>query len=314
MAAAFENTCVYTLTLNPSIDYVVEVPELKLNMTNRTVYEHAYCGGKGINVSAVLHQFGIRTVATGFVAGFTGAEIRRQIAGYGFESDFVELDQGASRINIKIRNIEGTEINGAGPDISPRDFAKLQEKLDVLREGDMLVMAGSIPRNMSPDTYADIMRNLSGRNIKTVVDTTGDSLNKALKYRPFLVKPNIHELGELFGITVNAPDEAVPYAKRLINAGAENVIVSMGSAGAFFVDSDMNVTVMPAIEIEAVNTVGAGDSMVAGFIAGFLKTGSLNEAFKFAVAAGTATAAAEALADRESVLRMYNSLKMMPSK
>ena len=311
MAAGYENVCVYTLTLNPSIDYVVEVPELKLNMTNRATSENTYCGGKGINVSAVLHQLGIRTVATGFTAGFTGDEIKRRIAGFGFAGDFVDLSGGNSRINIKIRNFEGTEINGAGPDISHSDMARLYEKLDVLRDGDIFVMAGSVPKNMSPDTYADILKRLSDRDIKAVVDATGDLLQKTFKYRPFLVKPNIHELGDLFGLNFTNADEAVPYAKRLVNAGAMNVMVSMGGDGAFLVDENMEVTFMPAVEIEAINTVGAGDSMVAGFIAGYLKTGSIGEAFRFAVAAGTATAAGEALADRDSIMRMYNAVKLL---
>ena len=311
MAAALDNVSVYTLTVNPSIDYVVEVPDFKLNMTNRASYENTFIGGKGINVSAVLHQFGIRTVATGFVAGFTGDEIIRRVSEYGFESDFVRLNNGTSRINVKIRNIEGTEINASGPGITHSDFDELFDRLKVLKDGDILVMAGSVPQNVSSDIYADIMRRLSDRNIRFIVDASGDLLNKSLRYKPFLIKPNIHELGELFGLNYGTYEEAVPYAKRLVNAGAQNVLVSMGGSGAFLVDSDMNVTYMPAIEIDAINTVGAGDSMVAGFIAGMLKTASLDEAFKFAVAAGTATAAGIGLADRDSVLRMYNSLKLV---
>ena len=311
MALRDDNFCVYTLTINPSIDYVVEVPDLKPGMTNRTASEQTFCGGKGLNVSRVLHEFGISTVATGFVAGFTGMEIKRRVAGIGFGCDFVELANGFTRINLKIKNIEGTEINGMGPAIRPEDLEMLYVKLDGIREGDLLVMAGSAPKSLGDSVYADVMKRLSGRGIHTVVDATGALLQNTLKYHPFLIKPNIHELGEMFGLTFTSSDEAVPYAKRLINSGAQNVIVSMGGDGAFFVDSDLNVQFLPSIEIDAVNTVGAGDSMVAGFIAGYLKTGSFTEAFKFAVAAGTATAAGEDLADRDSIMRMYNELKML---
>jgi 1-phosphofructokinase len=260
---------IYTLTFNPSLDYIVDVPQFECGRVNRTAAEKIFPGGKGINVSMVLKNLGYESTALGFYAGFTGQELKRLLAQRGIESDFIPVDAGLTRINVKMRGASETEINGQGPAISESDVARLYDKLGVLVDGDILVMAGSIPDVMPQTIYMDIMKFLEGRGIGIVVDATRDLLVNVLKYRPFLIKPNNHELGEIFGIEITDKDDVVKYAKKLQDKGARNVLVSMAGDGAVLVAEDGSEYRSEAPKGKVVNSVGAGDSMVAGFIAGF---------------------------------------------
>lgn len=297
---------IYTVTLNPSLDYVVRVPDFQLGKTNRTVQEHLFPGGKGVNVSIVLNHLGIPSTALGFLAGFTGAEIDRLLTEMGICTDWIPLEHGAARINVKLQNIEGTEINGMGPEIPEAAVRQLLDKLDGLHPGDALVLAGSIPSSMPKEIYRDILKRLQNRQILTVVDAAGELLQKALSYRPFLIKPNNHELGELFGVELSSRESVIPYARRLQEQGARNVLVSMAGQGAVLVWENGDVFLAEAPSGTLVNGVGAGDSMVAGFLAGWTAHGDAREAFRMAVAAGSASAFCEHLADRTAVQAVYD--------
>lgn len=299
---------IYTVTFNPSLDYIVSVDDFKLGLTNRTSSELMLPGGKGINVSTVLGNLGIENTAIGFVAGFTGAEIVRRVEQMGVKSDFIQIMDGNSRINLKLKSIDGTEINGCGPDISEEAVGKLMEKLDVLGEGDVLVLAGSIPSSMSDDIYRSILERLSGRGVRTVVDATKDLLVNVLAYHPFLVKPNNHELGEIFDVSLKTRDEVVPYAKKLQGMGATNVLVSMAGEGAVLVAEDGSVHAAAAPKGKLVNGVGAGDSMVAGFVAGWMEKHDYQHAFRMGVSAGSASAFSEFLATRAEIEAVYRQL------
>lgn len=292
---------IYTVTLNPSLDYIVAVDDFKLGYTNRTSSELMLPGGKGTNVSIVLKNLGIDSTALGFVAGFTGDEIVRELEETGINTDFIKMKDGISRINLKLSSIDGTEINGQGPDIPKEQLDKLMERLMLLGEGDILVLAGSIPTVMPDSMYMDIMKYLKGRNIKIVVDATKDLLVNVLEYRPFLIKPNNHELGEIFGVELKTRDEVVEYAKRLQKMGAVNVLVSMAGEGAVLVAEDGSIFKTPAPKGVVKNSVGAGDSMVAGFIAGYLNSGNYVEAFKMGVCTGSASAFSDKLATKAEV-------------
>ena len=274
---------VYTVTFNPSLDYIVEVDDFKLGLTNRTSSELMLPGGKGINVSIVLSHLEIPNTAVYFSAGFVGTEITKRIKESGIRADEIKIANGCSRINLKLKTIDGTEINGIGPDISENDIDKLYKKLGNIQNGDILVLAGSIPQSIPETIYSDIMECLQNKGIKIVVDATKDLLMNVLKYHPFLVKPNNHELGEIFGVELKTRESVVPYARKLIEKGAENVIVSMAQEGAVFIGSDGEVYMKEAPKGKLVNGVGAGDSMVAGFIAGYLENGSLLHAFKMGI-------------------------------
>lgn len=300
---------VYTVTFNPSLDYIVTVDDFKLGLTNRTRTELMLPGGKGINVSWVLGNLDIPNYAIYFSAGFVGDEITRRIRDNNIHSEEIRLDSGCSRINLKLKSIDGTEINGMGPDISEQNIKELYDRLDGIKEGDVLVLAGSIPSTMPQTIYSDIMKHLEGRGIKIVVDATKNLLMNVLEYKPFLIKPNNHELGEIFGVELNTRESVVPYAKKLSQMGAENVIVSMAGEGAVFVSSEGETYMMEAPKGELVNGVGAGDSMVAGFIAGYLKKRNLEYAFKMGVSAGSASAFSEYLATGEEVEKVFNTLK-----
>ena len=300
---------VYTVTFNPSLDYIVTVDDFKLGLTNRTTSELMLPGGKGINVSIVLSNLGIDNSAIYYSAGFVGEEITRRVQESGINAEEIKLSEGCSRINLKLKSIDGTEINGMGPDISEEAIQKLYEKLDKIQEGDTLVLAGSIPSTMPETIYSDIMDRLQGRGIRIVVDATKDLLMNVLKYKPFLIKPNNHELGEIFGVTLETRESVVPYAKKLLEMGAENVIVSMAGEGAVFVASDGQVYMREAPKGKLVNGVGAGDSMVAGFIAGYLKEGELLHAFKMGLSTGSASAFSEYLATEEEVLKVYATVE-----
>ena len=265
---------IYTVTFNPAIDYVVHTDAMQVGMVNRSRTEEIYYGGKGINVSFVLHELGLPSKALGFVAGFTGAAIEAGIQEQGIATDFVHLDSGFSRINVKIKSGEETELNGQGPDISEAAVAELFEKLNQLQDGDILILAGSIPNTMSADSYEKILAHLSDKNIKVVVDATKDLLLKVLPYHPFLIKPNNHELGELFGRTLKTGDDIRACAAKLQDKGARNVLVSMAGDGALLLDEHGTVYRIGCPRGKVVNSVGAGDSMVAGFVAGYLQSGS----------------------------------------
>ena len=300
---------VYTVTFNPSLDYIVTVDDFKLGLTNRTTSELMLPGGKGINVSIVLSNLGIDNSAIYYSAGFVGEEITRRVQESGINAEEIKLSEGCSRINLKLKSIDGTEINGMGPDISEEDIQKLYEKLDKIQKGDTLVLAGSIPSTMPETIYSDIMDRLQGRGIRIVVDATKDLLMNVLKYKPFLIKPNNHELGEIFGVTLKTRESVVPYAKKLLEMGAENVIVSMAGEGAVFVASDGQVYMREAPKGKLVNGVGAGDSMVAGFVAGYLKEGELLHAFKMGLSTGSASAFSEYLATEDEVLKVYATVE-----
>ncbi len=297
---------VYTVTLNPSLDYIVTVNDLKLGLTNRTSSEMILPGGKGVNVSIVLSNLGIQNTAFYFAAGFVGEEITKRIKKMGINADFITVDEGNSRINIKIKNIDGTEINGSGPDISKEKLDELMEKLDSIKDKDILVLAGSIPSSVPASIYADIMERLSDKDIDIVVDASKDLLLNVLKYRPFLIKPNNHELGEIFGIKLDSRENVIPYANKLRDMGAKNVLVSLAGKGAVLVCEDGTVYESEAPEGELVNAVGAGDSMVAGFIAGWLENKDMEYAFKMGLSAGSASAFSEYLATKEEIIKVYS--------
>lgn len=299
---------IYTVTFNPSLDYIVEVKNLTLGATNRTSYEQMLPGGKGLNVSFVLKNLGVETTALGFLAGFVGEEIEKRVAETGVTTEFIKLEEGCSRINMKVRNVDGTEVNGMGPIISPEQVEHMLVRLDALQSGDVLVLAGSIPSSVPATIYMDIMKRLAERREETpliVVDATKKLLENVLPYHPFLIKPNHHELGELFGVTLTTREEVVPYAKRLQEQGARNVLVSMGGLGAVLVDEYGGIHISEAPKGTVVNSVGAGDSMVAGFIAGWMEKQNYDYAFRLGLAAGSASAFSEQLATKEEVDRVY---------
>lgn len=296
---------IYTVTFNPSLDYIVSVKDFALGKTNRTVQERILPGGKGINVSIVLKNLGIDSTALGFTAGFTGQELERRAAGLGFRQEFISLPEGLTRINVKLKDIDGTEINGMGPVITEEALAQLWEKLEKLQAGDVIVLAGSIPGSLPGTMYQQILERLAGKGILAVVDAAGELLWHVLKYRPFLIKPNHHELGELFGVTIDSREGALPYAKKLQEQGARNVLVSMGGQGAVLAAENGEIYALEAPAGRLVNAVGAGDSMVAGFLAGWFEQESYAHAFQMAVAAGSASAYSEILAEKESVMELY---------
>ena len=299
---------VYTVTFNPSLDYIVDVEDFRLGMTNRTCSEQMMAGGKGINVSIVLQNLGIENTALGFTAGFTGDEIRRQVAEMGIRAQFISIPEGISRINLKLRSIDGTEINGMGPSIGRAQLDALYEKLDTLTDKDTLVLAGSIPASMPSSIYCDIMERLYAKGVTFVVDATKQLLLNVLRYRPFLIKPNNHELGELFGVTLSTREAVIPYARKLQEQGARNVLISMAGQGAVLVAEDGSVHLTPAPKGTLVNAVGAGDSMVAGFLAGWQERHDYGHAFRMGVAAGSASAFSRYLATREEVERVFAQL------
>lgn len=298
---------VYTVTFNPAIDYVVHTDDMNVGGVNRSKSEEIYFGGKGINVSIVLSELGIKSKALGFVAGFTGKAIEDGVKEKGVETDFVQLHSGFSRINVKIKASQETELNGQGPVITEEAIAELYKKLDELKDGDTLVLAGSIPNTLPSDIYEKILEYLSGRNIRAVVDATKDLLLNVLKYKPFLIKPNNHELGEMFGVTLTTVDEIVMYAKKLKEMGAVNVLISMAGDGAVLIDEDGEVHVCGVCKGTVKNSVGAGDSMVAGFIAG-CQQGDYEYALKLGTATGGATAFSDGLAQKDDIFRLLEQL------
>ena len=298
---------IYTVTFNPAIDYVVHTNGMNWGSVNRSSREEIYFGGKGINVSIVLRELGITSKTMGFTAGFTGKAIEQGVCAMGIEADFVRLGHGNSRINVKIKADEETEINGQGPDIDADALEKLFGKLDRLSDGDILILAGSIPQSLPSDIYEKILERLSGRDIKTVVDATNDLLINVLKYHPFLIKPNNHELGEIFGVSVNTHEEAAEYAAKLREMGARNVLVSMAEKGAILLDENGKLYECGVCRGLVKNSVGAGDSMLAGFVAGCEK-GDFGYALKLGTACGGATTFSEGLAKKELIDELMKQL------
>lgn len=298
----------YTVTFNPALDYIVSVDDFKLGLTNRTADELLLPGGKGINVSTVLRNLGFENTALGFVAGFTGEEIRRRVDEMGIVSDFIDVGNGFTRINLKLKSIDGTEINGKGPVIPPEKVELLYRQLDALQSGDVLFLSGSIPASMPDDMYSRIMERMQGKGVEIIVDATKDLLLNVLQYHPFLIKPNNHELGEIFGTELKTREEVVPYGIRLQEMGARNVLISMAGEGAVLVAENNEVHKTPAPRGRLVNGVGAGDSMVAGFMAGWLSTHDYLQAFRMGVAAGSASAFSENLATRAEVEEVLKQL------
>lgn len=298
---------VYTVTFNPAIDYVVYSDAIEVGTVNRTIHEEIYFGGKGINVSIVLNELGVQSKALGFIAGFTGDAIEKGLIKDGIKTDFVKIENGFSRINVKIKSGEETEINGQGPEISAGDLSKLFSKLDEIKNGDTLILAGSIPVSLPSDIYENILERLKNKKIRVVVDATKDLLKNVLKYKPFLIKPNNFELGEMFGVTVKTVDEVIKYAKKLKDMGAVNVLISMAGDGAVLIDENEKVHVCGVCKGKVKNSVGAGDSMVAGFVAG-CEQGDYEYALKLGTATGGATAFSEGLAKREDIDKLLKQL------
>ncbi len=290
---------IYTVTFNPAIDYVVHTGGLVLGSVNRASSESMFFGGKGINVSIVLAELGVRSIALGFTAGFTGEAIENGVRAMGIETDFIRLPEGNSRINVKIKFGEETELNGQGPDIDTASLEKLFARLDGLSEGDTLILAGSIPKSLPADVYERILKRLSGREIRTVVDASGELLMNVLKYRPFLIKPNDQELGELFGVKIESKEDVVLYGSKLRELGARNVLVSMAGEGAVLLDENGGVHRSAACRGTVRNSVGAGDSMLAGFVSGIEK--GFDYALRLGTACGGATAFSDGLASREQI-------------
>lgn len=298
---------VYTVTFNPAIDYVVYTDKITKGGVNRAKREKIYFGGKGINVSIVLNELGVASKALGFVAGFTGDAIEKNIAQRGIETDFVHLEEGFSRINVKIKSDSETELNGQGPTIDDKALNVLFEKLDNLSKNDTIVLAGSIPDSIPTDIYEKILKRLQNKNVKAVVDATKDLLMNVLKYKPFLIKPNNYELGEMFGVTLKTNDEIAEYAGKLKAMGAQNVLVSMAGNGALLLDEYGKMHTCGVCKGTIKNSVGAGDSMVAGFIAGLMQ-GDYEYALKLGTAAGGATAFSEGLAEKPLIDRLLQQL------
>ena len=296
---------IYTITFNPALDYIMVVPSCRSGEVNRTESEKIMAGGKGINVSIVLNNMGVENTALGFISGFTGGAIKNILADMNCKTDFIKLDNGFSRINVKIKSDTETEINGQGPDISDGAVKKLYEKLDSLNDGDTLVLAGSIPSSLSDSIYCEIMDYLKDKKLNIVVDATKDLLVNVLKYKPFLVKPNNHEIG---GVELKTRNEVVPYAKKMQEMGAKNVLVSMAGEGAVFVGENGEVYESEAPKGKLVNSTGAGDSMVAGFLAGYMEKQDFMYALKMGLSAGSASAFSENLATKEEILNVFKTI------
>ena len=299
---------IYTVTFNPAIDYVVRMDEIIPGAVNRTRGEEVFYGGKGINVSVVMRNMGVENTALGFIAGFTGDAIEKYLTKLGIKTDFIKLNAGISRINVKIKAGEETEINGQGPEISDEAIGALMDKIDGLSAGDTLILAGSVPKSLPDDIYERIMSRLDGKGVEIVVDATGNLLVNVLKYRPFLIKPNNHELSEIFGIEIKTEDELIKYARKLQDMGAKNVLISRAGDGAILVPEKGEPLKSGAPKGTVVNSVGSGDSMVAGFVMGYMKSGDYGEALKLGTVCGSATAFSPGLAEKDLVEELLKTL------
>ena len=294
---------IYTVTFNPALDYVVDLDNFNFGETNRSANERIYVGGKGINVSIVLKELGVNSVALGFVAGFTGEKLVAELKTSGINCDFCTLSQGFTRINVKLKSENETEINASGTHISNDDFDKMLAKLEKINDNDILVLSGSIPKSLPNDTYQQILKFLSAKNVRVVVDATNQLLLNTLKYKPFLIKPNKAELEEVAGKPLKSNDEIISEALKLKSLGATNVLVSLGADGAILIDENGDYYIEKAVGGKPKNTVGAGDSMLAGFIAGVEK--GYPYALKLALAAGGATACLDGLATHDKIFELF---------
>lgn len=300
---------IYTVTLNPSLDYMVEVPAFQLRKTNRTDNEALKAGGKGINVSLLLKNLGLESTALGFVGGFTGEEILRQLDEQSITHYFIKVAEGNSRINVKLINEEGTEINGQGPVISAEEEALLLKQFEKMVPGDVVILSGSIPPSLPQDWYLKVMEILKQKQVLVVLDTAGDSLLKAAEYKPFLIKPNHHELGQLYGVELHTRQDVIPYGKQLQNRGFRNVLISLAGEGAVLLTEDGQVFSAEAPEGHLQNSVGAGDAMVAGFVAGWLDKKEYEWAFRMAVASGSASAFSKGFATKSEIMELLESVQ-----
>lgn len=311
---------IYTVTFNPSLDYIVGVDNFQTGKVNRTSEEIIFPGGKGINVSIVLNNLGMESTPLGFTAGFTGNEIKRLLKEFAIKDEFIDVGNGLSRINVKLRSLDGSngeekkvveesEINGMGPMIDAKSLDQFYSQIDQLKKGDVLVLAGSIPTVLPDTMYRDIMARISEKEILVVVDATRDLLVNVLEYGPFLIKPNNHELGEIFGVTIQDKDDVITYARKLQEKGARNVLISMAGDGAVLVAEDGSTYKMEAPKGKVKNSVGAGDSMVAGFVYGYLTEKSYEKAFHYGVCTGSASAFSENLATREEVMKLLETIQ-----
>lgn len=301
---------IYTITFNPAIDYVIGLENLKLGEVNRTTFEKVFFGGKGINVSCILNTLNIPNVALGFVAGFTGKAIEEGIQSLGIKTDFVHLKDGFSRINIKVKSAEETEINGQGANITEQELQELYSKLDNLKPNDFLILAGSVPKTLPSNVYENILKRLSNRGINFVVDATNQLLLNSLKYKPFLIKPNHIELAEMFNVELNSNEDIILYAKRLQEMGAVNVLVSMAENGSILVDENSIVHITQAPKGKVINSVGAGDSMLGGFLASYTINQSYDDALRLGTACGSATTFSEGLAEKYYIDEIYDKLNV----
>lgn len=300
---------IYTVTFNPALDYVVNVDNFTVGQVNRVSSEHIFIGGKGINVSVILKELGYQTQALGFIAGFTGDEIERGSKDYGIETSFIKVNKGMSRINVKLKSDEETEINGMGPIIEKQDVEKLFKKLNTLTSDDVLVLSGSIPKCLPTNIYEQILDFLKDKNVMTIVDATGDLLMNVLGYHPFLIKPNNHEIEEIFHVQLKNEEDIIHYARLLQEKGARNVLVSLAKDGSLLLDEYGQVHKMGVCHGVVKNSVGAGDSMVAGFIGGYLKNHDYKEALEIATACGGATAFSDSLATKDFIEENLKQLR-----
>ena len=298
---------IYTVTFNPAVDYIIHTNELELGAVNRSENEEIYFGGKGINVSMVLSELGIKSKAFGFVAGFTGKAIEEGVSAAGIEADFVHLDSGFSRINVKIKSEKETELNGQGPEIPKEKIDELFKKLDEIKNGDTIILAGSIPSSLPSDIYEKILDYLKDKNIRAVVDATKKLLINVLKYKPFLIKPNNFELGEMFGVEIKTVDDVIKYAEKLKELGAVNVLVSLAGDGAVLLDENGKTHICGVCKGTVKNSTGSGDSMVAGFLAGS-ERGDYEYALRLGTAAGAATAFSDGLAKKDEIFSLLSQL------
>lgn len=298
---------IYTVTLNPALDYVIQVDHFQAGQINRTKEEHMYYGGKGINVSNILAELGYTSTALGFVAGFTGQELENGLQKMGVHTDFVHVEKGMTRINVKMKSDEETEINGMGPQVTHHDFDGLLTKVSQLQDGDMIILSGNIPKTMAADSYHKILDAITA-NVDIVVDAEKDLLLKILSFHPFLIKPNNIELGDMFDVQLDTDEDIIQYAKKLQAMGARNVLVSMASDGSILVDESGNAHKLGVGKGTVVNSVGAGDSMVAGFIAGYLDKQDYAYAQKLGTACGSATAFHSGLATKAQIDEIFKTL------
>lgn len=300
---------IYTITFNPALDYISQVENFEIGKINRTKTEKILPGGKGLNVSTVLKNLGLGSTALGFIAGFTGEELKRKIEEHGIETDFVKVKNGITRINVKISSNEETALNGNGPEISENELQQLLEKIDKIKKGDIVILAGNVPKCIKNNIYEIICFKLEKNGVTFIVDSTRELLINVLKYKPFLIKPNKDELQETFNVKINTNEEIVEYAKKLQEMGAQNVLISLGGEGAILITKEGKQYYKQAPKGQVVNTVGAGDSMVAGFIAGYLKSGDYEQALKMGIATGSASTFSMNLATKEEVEILLKNIK-----